>query len=593
MSVKAKGIFFSTSETAAAAFADFFRALSNYAAVAIEIVQPGAPVAIEDCEFALIDVSLGEEGVRIADELPETVHCVFVAPEPADLLTGDSAEFMRSLCGRGNLLVASSLPAAEWQRLAPLVATPGRTRGVTDCAGGNRFVAIHKLQSLNDIGWLLDALHLFMTIRTSAAPTRFTEVRQAVTGLAGEALERARASGQARPTVALQIVPDREAFAFSLRFPTAGLDAAHLAEDITLGKLMRWHIAWQACDLFQILHYPAHEEVEVRAVIHSGTKVAGFVTKTLLYSSFGADANPQDLLTPAEGVAFRTIESLLDELPEDRLHSALAPAQATQQSEADSALAKLMHRKSELVQQLAHRIEQEQQNAQDRQRKVGELLTEAKGALETSRRELAQAKNRIKILERQIAESKPVDGARSEEAEKQLNEINNSLRAINHEKATSEEKLALSLKKIEILEQKYAKAVHELQAKEKEISTAKTVALKLSKELENAQSALKAQSQAAPVQVGNEEYEKKIKALSAKLYELTQKEAEAQTLVKKMSLKLEQSEIGKKVGNKENDGKMKQLEKQVEQGKAKEKELLKKIEELNALLKKAKTGKAA
>ena len=91
----------------------------------------------------------------------------------------------------------------------------------------------------------------------------------------------------------------------------------------------------------------------------------------------------------------------------------------------------------------------------------------------------------------------------------------------------------------------------------------------------------------------DKKYEKKIKALNSKVYEQQQKEAELQVQIKKMSMKLEQSEIGRKSGKNEIDGRTKILEKQLEQAKQKEKELLKKIDELGQTLRKYKNTKVA
>lgn len=488
----------------------------------------------------------------------------------------------------GALFAPGTVSTEDLDRIAAICVAPLERSGLEYFANKGEFLITHRIQDLEDIGWIVDVIAHFYRNSFGQEFQRSFDLRIAL-NLALEI-----GLGQKSDAVlALELIPTQKNILASIRYDLNS-DSFQTSDESRFAGISKWSELVAHSDFLQVITSPTQKQVELRFLVGSGDGM-GACYQTLL--------NPEaenKKLSPTGNAVFRRIETLIDELPDEKqlgvgpLGMRRKDLIATDPGSEENALAKLIGKKNQMVTQLTQRVEQEQQIAQERHKKIAELLTETKTSLETNRRELGQAKSRIKQLEGELSIHKSKsDNDKSEDTEKALAEINNSLRSANAEKATQEERLEMAEKKIVLLEKKYAKSLQELKAKEVELSETRPIILKLTKELEAAQAQLKLQSSQVPIQVSNEEYDKKIKALSAKIYEYQQKEVELQTNLKKVNLKLEQQEIGRKSSKDQVDGKTKTLERQVEQMKLKEKEFLKKIEELANALKKAKSGKAA
>ena len=542
-------------------------------------------------DLVIIDSTLKEKSVAIAAAMQGKVRTIIISQTSEGLFKQGEGLHFRELCQLGYWLEINKEKNFPWDRVLSWLISPKRTRRLYDFAKDEIFICTNKLQSSNEIGWILDVIQRYELQKNKNQPSTFSSCRVAVTGLVELGLNQVGTESLA--SIDLQVCVRENITAFSVQIPWSKQDIDSLGRQITSGEESSLFQAWQNSDLFQIIHHEKEALLEVRGLARGNGKKS-CLTNSILIESIKEPVTEESYLTSVDTVRFRPFETILDELPDEfRNRAGISAPQVADSSENDETIAKLMYSKSQLVQELSERMEFTQKQASERQRKINEILSEAKTELGSTKKELAQAKNRIKMLEIQAERLNTPSDLKDEDTELQLNEINNSLKKASTEKSTAEEKLALAERKIDLQEKKYMKAIKQLQEKEKELSDTRPIIMKLNKELETIQATLKQQSQNVPVQIGNDDYEKKIKTLSAKVYEFQQKEAEMQIQLKKSNLKLEQAEIGRKSGKNENEGKVKAMERQIEQSKLKEKELLKKIDELNNLLKKAKSGKAA
>jgi hypothetical protein len=546
---------------------------------------------INNHNVVLIDGSLGEKAVEIAAITSKKARTIVLSQNSEKIFIGENANLYRKLCSLGNWLEINKDNSFPWKKILFWILNPQTTQRIHEFSGGESYVCTNKIQNNKEIGWALDVILKYEIENNGNNPKSFSNLRLSVIAIVEYAISKIKDFPMENVDIELSITKDY--CAYSIKFKNEKINTETLALEITEADNSLLFQAWQNSQIFQILNEKENNTVEIRG-ISSFTNKAICKSNDMLIERNHLKANPEAMIAKTQNINFRPFDSILSELPEEiRNRSSQNIILTASEEKNDDTIAKILYSKSQLIQELSGRMEDSQKQANNRQKKINSILTEVKMELGNTKKELTQAKNKIKILENKIEKDIAPSEASVEETEKQLSEINSSLKKASAEKTTVEEKLALAERKINLQEKKYTKVLQQLQQKEKELNETKPIILKLNKELEANQSTLKQQAQVVPVQIGNEDYDKKIKMLSSKVYEYQQKEAELQVQLKKSNLKLEQAEIGRKSGKNENDGKIKAMERQIEQAKVKEKDLIKKIEELNAIIKKSKTGKAA
>ena len=523
---------------------------------------------------------------------------------PADIL--DTCHFVALLENRNKKNNALKVGIRSWLCFSDISDAPialtleaftahGTHSGISALAKSGEYLITHRILDQKDVGWLGDVVFHFYQNAFNKSLLSINRLRPAITALLGSIIP---PSGLTEPmTIGLSLLLKPEALTLGLRIPYDPKKSDQTTS-ILDPRSITWAPLCSGADYLGIIDLPELKEIEIHAQFDNRLRSTAGGTCFFLSRSrseiFKEFESETKLATP------RRIDTITDELPPE-LRLGFGPlgkrgnsTSASSSADQEEAVAQIIGRKNKLIDQLSTRVEHEQLASQERNRRLSELVNSTKIELESTKKELSSLRLKVRSLERESESAKVADDLdKGQDTEKALTDVNLALKAANSGKASAEDKFQLSERKVSILEKKFAKAIKELQQRERELSDSKPIILKLSKELENAQAQIKAQTAQAPIQVNNEEYEKKIKALSAKLFEFQQKEHDLQMNLKKVNLKLEQQEIGRKSTKDQSEGKVKILEKQLEQAKAKEKDFLKKIEELNGLLKKAKSGKAA
>lgn len=494
-------------------------------------------------------------------------------------------------------LALHALAGAEVLRTVQSFLFPERAPGLVASVPKDSKVVVEKLESRNDIGWTLDLFAYYWRNANEVEGRRIDDFLLLANSIILEAFAETSNAGLDYPSVQFQCFGNDKKLAFATRFPANKQSAADFQAKIIDNKQTYWFNSWQLANNLVIIHYENEDEVEVKASIYPSapndpTSLHSVLTRNVTDGSSGSNlTNPPNSIQPIR------IEQILLELPREHRSSisALFEGDVAMSGEnKDLVYGKLAVKQSGLLNQMNERIEQEQKRFEDKQSRSSRLLTDAKTELEETKKKYLQAKNQIKMLESEKKRLSTENAeANNDDSKKQLHEQSREVKVIAAEKAKAEEKLSISEKRIGLLEKKVEQYKREKEEKEKEAAESKPIILKLTKELERAQVAIKEAQNQQPKQVENSGAEKKIKMLSEKLMDAQKKEQDLQLALKKLSLKLEQAENTIKATKNQGGGKEKQLERQLEASKTKEKELLKKLTELQEALKKVKSGKAA
>lgn len=486
-------------------------------------------------------------------------------------------------------LLIQALPTVEIMRICFALIAPKSSSGITHFFEKGAIVVAEKVQSLNTLGEILDRANKFILQERPGLVGRLLEIRQVLTSLIYESFAQSAKAGVSYPTVDLQFVANPEKFAFTLRFPSAGLSADQLKDSILGAKNFAWFMAWQASDIFFINEFTKTNEIEVKALLFSGRAYGEPSYRTLSVKSFANNEQSGSLLAPIKNFQFKTIM----ELSRDQLAQGDVPSGGATESTGDADLdamppaarAKIIQLESnikQLHQQIERRVQQTQKGT-ELITKVKSQMVKQKGDFVIKEKESEKERARLK---REIATiASRLDETKEKLKEQERAQENQDLKKLNerlekYEKENQKLQRELELEKLKLTEsgedEKRSKSA--MEGKEKEIKELRDSIAEYKKETQDAKAEL------AEVARKLEKAESDLKAaLKKNDRESDSKDSALKQEVKSLKFKIEQIEKSKAAELAE---KVKSYEKKLEAAKQKEQELVKKIESL-------KTGKDA
>lgn len=566
--------------------------------------------AISESKMTFIDLSLlpaDSDESRITN-LPKNIT-VFASAFP-DTQSVAATSGLKTLLSLRNCLFLDELTTPDLLRVLHVYLLPKRQGGITALMEKGAVILGEKIQSLENIGEILDRLTQFFQEQLPTTVPRFQDLRQVATALFHEAFARAKEAGQPYPTLDFQVSASREKIVFFLRFPLGSLNTLTLSEKMIQADLLSWNLAWRGSDYLIITEQKDLKEVEVTSIIQATSTYNAKRFPSCLFTSKEHGSKAENLLSAPKNYKF----SLISELSFRRLDankytvtSSLASLESELGSEPMPEKLKLKIQQMEQERTNLHELVQNREaNARDLQARLNKAtmevvqkrneilktLKDSEANLSQYRRKIAELEKKSAFLTESLTEAqgKMNSSQNSEAATKRLEGV---IKTLEREKTIIQDKLNQEQKRSTLFEEKFATLHKDLAEKEKQISDLRSALLKAQQTQaapahKNEPHASAPSSMADAIKAANAtNLGSGDKDLSTKLKEAETRETALKQEVKKLSYKIEQSEKSLKATQLETTEKAKLLERKLEAAKTKEIELLKKIDELTALLKKA------
>jgi hypothetical protein len=491
---------------------------------------------------------------------------------------------------RHSTICINGISTGDLFRLLHNYLTAERTPGILSLLEKGSLVVGEKIQSLTNIGELLDFLTTYLQKTFPQIALRSADIRQVITSLVSESMAKLSQEGIADPTIDIQGAANEGKFAFTLRFPLGKTKLSDITNHIYNGSSLPWQICWQSSDALTLVWHKKFNELEVKAVILSKAPSAPCF-KSLLFTELSGDQRAEKLLVVPKHYSF----SLISDLRSFKGGSSAATATVTTivETEADQEDEKFSQERTQLnqvieqklneIRELANRINQLKNEVAKSKNMSIQLLREKEQIIK-------QKTNRITELESNIASNQKIHGGSTAEISTQtqavIKELDTKVKILEADKTKSRELLGQAQKKISILEQKISTKDREGAQKDRELGELKSQVHKLQAQIQKKdEAAASHQTHAVDKKEQRLESQAEKEALM-KMREFEQKETAYKQEIKKLQFKADSTDKTIKGIKDEAAEKIKLMEKKLEAAKTKEIDLLKKIDELNSTIKK-------
>jgi hypothetical protein len=499
---------------------------------------------------------------------------------------------MLPVLSRHSCLLLEELAPKDLIRLLHLYLLPKRLAGATPLLEKGSVVIGEKVQSVENLGSLLDKLTAFaINIEGFSLASRISDLRQTLGALLTQAFARACESSPTHPTVDFQVGLTHDKIVVNLRFPRGNLDPAAALLQTIDGRDLFWQQIWLCSDQTLITHHTQYDELEIMLVISRPQRAPLMQFRSILTKVSNRSNKKDNLLVGSANFMFRILSNV--RLREDEKIS-LEISQDLNQIDFGSLPETVLKKLSAFAAQSAYQKEQldsiatqfrdaqlnASQFAKELSQKKNELVRLAKVAAtqqENFQGKVAKLETQIEHLKNtKTQESTASNSSSTNQLKEAVSKLEGTLRATENEKNQMAERLSNEQKKLALIEQRYSTLYKEIAAKDKEIKDLKVDLIKLRKEgISNAASVAASSKQAStdsPI---------------AKIKDLEAREAALKQELRKVAFRLENQEKNLKVIQTEATEKAKLMEQKLQAAKTKELELLKRIEELSNSLKKS------
>lgn len=544
---------------------------------------------LEGRDQLLLDTNLAPWGELEKNPLSKVT---LICPEAFPWHSLENRLLYQKTLMRHPCLVLDGLSTTDIVRVLHLFLMPKRLAGVVPLMEKGSLIVGEKVMDRHNIGSLLDRLSAhFDKIEGLQVKARLPDLRQILSALIHEGLQRAATSTVAYPFVDFQASAGIHKLSVNMRFPKGDLSFESLVDQTLSGSNLFWNQIWMCSDALMVTYHKQHEEIEVMLLICRPEKQPNSPFKSFLYRTSERSARKENLLDAPENFTFKILSEIHARNSEQVLVS-----ESYSENLQDIDFGSLPRNVSEKIKQLdeqcqalneSNRKKDVQLQAaigkcQQAERDLGQKRSELLRALKTGETKAESAEMRIRDLESKVEQLKKASAesslAKSSGAggpgQETMVKLEAMLRAAENEKMQLRESVNYEQKRVSVLEQKYSSLYKDISLKEREINDLKAAFGKMRKD--------RSSQPAAPIPV-TEEREK----IAEKAKDMDDRDSAYKQELRKLAFKIESQEKNTRAIQAEAAEKLKMLDQKLKVAKAKEIELLKKVEDLMASLKKA------
>ena len=522
----------------------------------------------EENTFYLAHVSLAEE-FKSSEKFQSSAEKITLYLKQEESLIYNINSFSNF-----SFFCIDSASAADLVRILHQHYSRKKSTGVYTLMEKGSLILGEKIQSLQNIGSVLDQVYEYLSKANPNILNQFQNIRQLITAMTGEAIEQCSSLKMSYPTVDFQFSASKEKATFAIRFPKGSLDFNSLEKNILSGNALPWFLAWKSCD-FLLIKNIANLELEVKGIIFSKNGNTAKINSILLHTTEEKSAG-KTLLSAPSSYSFSLINEIKTKKP-----IFIKPQESAEvdveKNKTDS--------QQEQIKLLSEKIKIITKELSLKKNEVIKTVKDYEAEISQIKKKNSDLENKCDYLAEKIK-----DASSDSMSKGDAHKIAADQKASEKEKSALLDKIQKEEKRYSALEQKYATLHKDLQEKDKEIIELKSEILKSKREAQKNE-AVVAAATAATVAASTTPAAAATAAAvdkdtATKIRDLETKESVFKQEIRKLHFKLEASEKNVKALKDENAEKTKLLEKKLEAGKLKEVELLKKIEELGGLLKK-------
>lgn len=507
--------------------------------------------------------------------------------------TPDSRKLMLSTLKQYPCLLLEQLPATDFVRIAHLLMAPKRLAGVVPLMEKGALILGEKVQSLDNIGTLLDKLGLYLErLEGFTLGSRVNDLRQVLSASLHEAMRQAQKVEANYPTVSFQVGASKNKLVVNMRFPRGDLPTEDLALLALDGRNLYWQQMWLCGDLMMVTHHTQYDEIELMFMIGSAGARNLQQFRSFLFRTSERSNKKENLLAPPQNYDFHVLSELrlkeqqavatdLDENLGDIDFGSLPESvvkKIAKLSEECTYYKESAEKRSAVTKSLQETLAHQGKELNKKRNDIIRLMKAAETQNERAHKKISELEKRIEQLAAVATQGNAnKDNGAAALLQANVTKLEIALRAAENEKVQLNEKALNEAKKVTVYENKYSALYKELSSKDKEIGELKSNLLKLKKEKSTKSNDANPSAAASAATEG----------LAAKLKETEAREAALKQELRKISFKMENHEKNVKAIQSEALEKSKLMEQKLQGAKTKELELMKKIEELSGALKKA------